>query len=99
MPSELKEFQRQSEEVLYPVFLEDIAIVRVTESPFFATLSFEMMAMADDPTSVSFLNPIDAEKMENIIIGAMESKRQDIPAIESKKPRRRLEKIGKLKQI
>ena len=82
-----------------PIFIKDVAFVRLSENPFFATLSFEMMAMANDPHSVSFLHPADAKKMEELVIGCMEAMKGEVSSSGSATPRKTLQKIGENKEI
>lgn len=82
-----------------PIFIKDIAFVRLSENPFFATLSFEMMGLPEDPKPVRFLHPADAKKMEELIVGCLEAMKSKVKTTDANHPRQILSEIGKNKQI
>jgi hypothetical protein len=82
-----------------PVFIKDLAYVRLSENPFFATISFEMIMTPEEPHPVRFLHPADAKKMEELLVGCMEAIKKNYNPSAVQVPRARLKKIGETKKI
>ncbi len=81
---------------VHSVLIENILTMRVTLSPFFASLQFEIRGYEQNPPQVEYLTKDAAVRAQEIIMGLVTAKHEgiDLKNLQSKQVQNQAQRIG-----